>query len=707
MKTQIRNYKIIPLLLFCFITCVIIIVGVYIQNSEIEDVVNLNRLRLRSIADLKVGQIDSWRKERLLDAHSIFNNASLINDLKYWFKNRTDKIVEKRILRCFSHFPSYQYFSISIYDKNALEQLSITAAGVKIGKEDNDLVANSYLTKKVILSDISKEDDSEIIHLDLVVPLLDGSEIIGGAVLRIDPERFLFPFIRKWPINNYSSETLLSETKEDSIVFLNDLRYNSNAALNFKIPLTQKEVLAVKGALGFEGVTDGIDYRGVKVIGAVQRIPQCNWVVVAKIDKEEIMQPLRKRSIKFYAVMFIVIISGGIIAFLFIKNQNKSHYAKLLEVELEKKKAETNMLATEAKFQSLFNSMKEGVAIHKLVLNEKGEAIDYIILDINSAFENQTGISLEKARGANASELYGDANPPYLDIYSKVAFTGAPCEFETYFSPLNRYFKISVTSLGELMFATIFLDITDLKKNEEKIKKTMLNLEQSNKELEQFAYIASHDLQEPLRMVSSFTQLLAKKYKGQLSEEADGYIKFAVDGATRMQILINDLLEYSRVTRKGLPFASIDTKTVLETAIKNLKRKIEDNNAVIKSYDLPVIFADEMQMVRLFQNLIDNSIKYKSDETPNIEITALDNVTKWQFSIKDNGIGIDPDYKEKIFEIFERLHSVSKYPGTGIGLAICKKIVERHGGKIWVESNTDSGVTFNFTIIKRDEKNAN
>jgi PAS domain S-box-containing protein len=252
--------------------------------------------------------------------------------------------------------------------------------------------------------------------------------------------------------------------------------------------------------------------------------------------------------------------------------------------------------------------------------------------------------------------------------------------------------------IGEVVFLR---DITERKKAEEKLKKTMEDLTRSNEELEQFAYVASHDLQEPLRMVASYTQLLEKRYKDKLDKDADEFINYAVDGANRMQRLINDLLNYSRVGTRGKPFEMIDCKSVLDQALSNLQMAIAESDAVVTHDALPIIFADESQMVQLFQNLIDNAIKFKSKKTPETHIGIEEKKTEWTFSVTDNGIGIDPQYKDRIFVIFQHLHRKEEYTGTGIGLSLCKRIVERHGGRIWVESELGKGSTFYFTIPKK------
>lgn len=248
-------------------------------------------------------------------------------------------------------------------------------------------------------------------------------------------------------------------------------------------------------------------------------------------------------------------------------------------------------------------------------------------------------------------------------------------------------------------YVKITRDISEQKKAEAKLNERSEELARSNQELEQFAYVASHDLQEPLRMVNSYVQLLSNRYKDKLDKDANEFIAFAVDGSNRMRALIQSLLEYSRVNRVK-PFERIDTNEVVKEVERDLTNIITENNAVIKVDKLPVIIGDTVLIGQLFQNLIINAIKFKGPQNPEIIISGKKINNEYLFSVKDNGIGIKKEYLEKIFIIFQRLHGANQYPGTGIGLAICKKIVARHGGKIWVESEPGKGSTFYFTIAE-------
>ena len=266
------------------------------------------------------------------------------------------------------------------------------------------------------------------------------------------------------------------------------------------------------------------------------------------------------------------------------------------------------------------------------------------------------------------------------------------------------YFNIGLFASVSAITALIFFLLLNAERKwaEEETERRLAELKRSNRELEQFVYVASHDLQEPLRMVASFTEMLARRYRGKLDSEADQFIAFAVDGANRMKDLINDLLEYSRIGTTAKDLEPVDCQIVLNNAIRNLSTTLQDHPGSIHAGPLPIVMADAMQLTRVFQNLISNAVKYRREIPLHIAIEAEDKSAEWLFSVCDNGIGIDREHFERIFVIFQRLHGKDRYTGTGIGLAICKNIVERHGGRIWVDSEPGKGSAFYFTLPKYD-----
>lgn len=249
-----------------------------------------------------------------------------------------------------------------------------------------------------------------------------------------------------------------------------------------------------------------------------------------------------------------------------------------------------------------------------------------------------------------------------------------------------------------MLVTSVVRDITERKQAQKALEHHAAELERSNAELEQFAYVASHDLQEPLRTITSYSQLLERRYKGKLDGDALEFIDYVVDGAKRMQELINDLLVYSRVGTRGQEFEPVEMEAVYNRVLANLQVAIEEHRAKISHDPLPKVMADGLQLVQLMQNLIGNAIKFHGEAPPKVHVSAQVQNQEALFCVSDEGIGFEPQYAERIFQVFQRLHSKRSYPGTGIGLAICKKIVERHGGRIWVDSQLGKGAKFYFTL---------
>jgi PAS domain S-box-containing protein len=364
-----------------------------------------------------------------------------------------------------------------------------------------------------------------------------------------------------------------------------------------------------------------------------------------------------------------------------------------------RKRAEETLRISEAKYRTLIENIPQ-----KIFMKDR----NYRWVSINENLARDLGLRPEEVVGKADADLFpAELAAKYHtddmrimetgkteDIEEKYIQEGRETWVNTIKTPVRDASGVIVGVLG------VFWDITERKRAEEALERIRVDLVRSNKELEQFAYVASHDLQEPLRMVSSYTQLLAQKYEGQLDEKAKKYINYAVDGAVRMQRLINDLLTYSRISTRGKPSELIDSHSVLGEALRNLAATIEENRAVITNEDLPMVRADESQLMQVFQNLIANAIKFRQEELPQIHVSVREQEREWVFSVKDNGIGIDPKYSERLFVIFQRLHTKEEYPGTGIGLAVCKRIAERHGGRIWFESELGKGTKFYFTIPK-------
>ena len=374
-----------------------------------------------------------------------------------------------------------------------------------------------------------------------------------------------------------------------------------------------------------------------------------------------------------------------------------------------RKKADEHLAAMEGRYRGLLEAAPDAM----VVVNQGGE-----IVLLNVQAEKQFEYSRDELIGQkvkniipegfaerlladglrSAEEALGQQIGTGIELNGRRK-NGSEFPIELMLSPLE-------SAEGTLVTAAV-RDITTRKRAESQLLQKVLELNRSNLELQQFANIASHDLQEPLRMVAGYTQLLSRRYKGKLDADADEFIAFAVDGASRMQRLIHNLLAYSRVETKGKELLETSSEEALQRALLNLRGAVEDSGAMVSHDPLPMVMADEMQLTQLFQNLVGNAIKYQKSGTPKVHVSAtMNGENKWNFSVTDNGLGIDPQYFDRIFGMFQRLHKREEFAGTGIGLAICKKIVERHDGKISVESEPGQGSTFSFTLAGTEGKSS-
>ena len=362
-----------------------------------------------------------------------------------------------------------------------------------------------------------------------------------------------------------------------------------------------------------------------------------------------------------------------------------------------RRNTEKALQESEQKYRTIF----ENTGTATLLFEE-----DTTITLINSEFETLSGYPKKEVIGKSWTEFVVKEDLDKMLNYHDIRSLNpdlAPNNYEFRFIRKDNtigYAYMNIVNLpGGQRIASI-VDISLRKNVEKELYKINEKLKRSNSELEQFAYVASHDLKEPLRMITTFLELLEKKYKDQLDSDADTYIKYAVDGSKHLNAMINDLLDFARLGHKKIEFSEFDSKRVFEKTLINLKSSIEENDAVVTCSNLPKISCNELLLFELFQNLIGNAIKYRGKDQPEIHVSAVEEKDEYIFSIKDNGIGMSKKDLERIFAIFQRLHTRDEYEGTGIGLAIAQKIVHEHGGKIWAESEPEKGTTFYFTLPK-------
>ncbi|MGB7749690.1 MAG: PAS domain S-box protein [Verrucomicrobiia bacterium] len=648
--------------------------------------------QLSAVAELKVDELVQYRKERLWDAGAFFKNTGFSGLVRRFFEHPEDADAQDQIQEwAAKYLATGQYDLVCLFDAQGVVRLSVPAES-PISSFVAQHIPEVLRSGQVTFQDFHRNEQNQQVYLTLLVPIFDGTDhrqALGVFALRIDPETYLYPFIRRWPVPSETAETLLVRRDGNDALFLNELKFRTNTALNLRISLENTNIPAVKAVLGQIGIVEGTDYRGEPVLAALQAIPDSPWFLVARMDAGEIYAPLRSRLKLTILCVGLLLISLALGIGAIWRQQRVRFYREKYEIEAER-----------AKLSAIVECSEDAII---------GKSLDGTITSWNTGAEHIYGYAATEAIGQPITLLIPpgqrDELPQFIE---KIKRGDSVKHYETERIHKNGgRIQMSITLspvkdvAGEIVgISVIGRDITERKRAEEKLKHTLADLERSNRELEQFAYVASHDLQEPLRMVSSYTQLLAKRYEGRFDDKAKKYVRYAVDGAIRMQTLINDLLAYSRVGSRGRPPEPTDSHSVLGEAVRNLAALIEENRAVITNDDLPMVRADASQLALVFQNLVANAIKFRRQDLPRIHVSAQDQGREWVFAVQDNGIGIEPRHAERVFVLFQRLHTREEYPGTGIGLAVCKRIVERHGGKIWLASEPGNGSTFFFTIPK-------
>jgi PAS domain S-box-containing protein len=679
-----RRPSVFLILILTALAAGIIIAGYFYYRNYAKNYQIAVEYQLSAIADLKVGELAQWRKERWGDAAVFYGNTAFFALVRRYFEKPNDREASGQ-LRSWLRQCQEQlgYDRVFLLDAQGLPRVAVPDTPEPVSAHLLKDAPEIIRSGRVSFLDFHRDAPDQPVRLAILVPILGGGADrrgLGILVLRIDPRTYLYPLISRWPTPSRTAETLLVRREGNDALYLNELKFEKNTAFKLRIPLDKKEVPAVKAVLGQEGIVEGKDYRGVPVLAYLRAIPDSPWFLAALLDRAEIHASLRERFWLTIILLGALLLSASTAVGVIWRQQR-------LRLYRERYNGAESVRALSSRQEDIL------AAVPDIIMEVDNNKVYIWANPAGLEFFGEDVIGREASFYLVQPLFNGNIDMSYVESWQR--------RKDGQKRLLAWQCRVLKDERGNVRGAlSSARDITERQLAEEDLKRALADLERSNKELEQFASVASHDLQEPLRMVASYTQLLAERYENRLDDKAKKYIDYAVDGAVRMQRLISDLLTYSRVGTRGNPLKPTDSRSALGQAIQNLAAMIEESGAIITNDELPTVRADASQLVQVFQNLIANAIKFRGKGIPRVQVSAQDHGREWAFSIQDNGIGIDPQYADRVFQIFQRLHTRQEYPGTGIGLAVCKRIVERHGGRIWFESEPEKGSTFFFTIPK-------
>ena len=843
-KTELR--KTFPsrlVIIFLFFTAVIIILSYIYYIGQRKKIFTENQNYLTTISELKTRQIEQWYGERLGYAAIIKDNKFLVRSIRQYFTDRGKSVLKDELTKWMeSVCREFDYSGVAIIDTLFEPLIDVSQAGsVKTGNIRKQL-AEVMETDSIIFTDLHRTGNVSEIHIDILIPLIEPGSMdhrpFGIVILRIDPRKKLYPLIQSWPTPGRTSETLILRKEGDSILFLNELRHRTNSALNLKLPLSAEDILGVKAVNGFTGVSEGVDYRNIPVIGYLNKIACLDWYMVAKVDREELLIPLRRHTFYIVMVTLLLIVTNALIFGYFIWNQRVRSYRNQLKNERAIREAEEKFMyvfdhslmgmsitkptgeisvnnafcimlgytseelshtrwqdislpddikITEDFIGSILSGRKESARFIKRYLHkngsvvwadvgttlrrdENGDPLYFItsVNDITGLKEAEKKISESENRFILAMKASNDGlydwNLESNDIYYSPGWKKMlgyedhelPNDFSVWerltdqedvkrswemqqkliSKQIDRFvleFRmkhkrghcVDILSRAEAIFDNngkairivgTHTDVTQRRKAEEEIHKLNTELEKrvvertaqleaANKELEAFSYSVSHDLRAPLRSIHGYTRILLDEYENKLDDEGKRICGIISSGATQMGALIDDLLSFSRVGRSGLNPAIIDMRSLAADVFTEISGERVKERTNIKIGKLHKAFADANLMRLVWDNLISNAIKYSSKKKiSEISVSSVVRGDITVYSITDNGVGFDMLYVNKLFGVFQRLHSESEFEGNGVGLANVKRIILRHNGKVWAEGEVDKGATFYFSLPVNEDK---
>ena len=690
-----RFFSNVLLVVFLFLVAGIISAGYFYHRKHENHYLSEIERQLSAIADLKMGELQLWREERLADASLFYNNIAFENLVRAVIKHPEAGQAHLEVKAWISRLQSKRnYNAIFLLDAQGKRRLTIPEnSEVPLSRYVHDKALESLQKRQVTFTDFYRNESNGKIYLNILVPIFDSAAAsgpLGVLGIRVDPERYLYPFIQSWPVSSATAETLLVRKEGDTALFLNELKFKKNAALNFSIPLERTEIPSVMAVLGREGVVRGIDYRGHPVMAALRTVPDSPWHLVTRIDSEEVYAPMRERLWITVALVCAMLLSAGTgIGFVW-RQQSSRFYRDRYEAELKRVELEERLV--------------------KIAANLPGAIVLYHLRPDGSSSLPYASNGLKTLYGVRPEDVVHETAPLLAMIHPDDAVQVAATirEAARTLSPWHNEHRVMHPDRGVIWVegsatpelkpdgsALLYGFLTEVTGRKEKERE----LEIKNSELERFTYTVSHDLKSPLVTIKTFLGYLVEDLRLQDQSRIQQDLGFMNNAADKMAQLLAELLELSRVGRLGNPPQKIPFKELVNEAVQLDAGRISARGIAVEIIDAPVVlFGDRARLIEIWQNLIENACKFMGNqEQPRIEIGVEDTGLETLFFVRDNGIGVDPRFHGKIFGLFEKLEANSD--GTGLGLALVKRIVELYDGIIRIESpGIGQGSTFLFTL---------
>ncbi len=654
---------------------------------------------LAAVGRLKAEEIARWLGERRGDADVLRANRWLAVAAADLGSDRGDPESLARIKALLGGMQHvYRYDDIVLTDRDGRVLVRVFAEPAHPTDERVvNLVRRAAKTLQVQQSDLFL-GENERASMVLVAPLLgDAADApaVGAVILYTDPQDYLYPLIQDWPLPSRTGETLLVERRGDQVVFLNDLRYRSGAALTLTAAADAPELPAAMGVRGVRGVVEGIDYRGTRVLAALRQVEGTTWIIVAKVDEEEVLGPIAERGWFTAGFTVLLVCVAGAGALLLWRARERRAIAALAD--------------SEVRYRSLVESSPMAVFVNR----------DGAVALVNAACMRLFGAtSAEQLLGRSVFDLYhpdchaairgrigvlqsgGEAVPPLEEKIVRV--DGAVVDVEVTAAPYRDQEGDAIHVVLQDISERRRVETERARLNaelERRVRLRTAQLDAANSELEAFAYSVSHDLRAPLRHITGFSELLSAHCARGLDDKGLHYLDAISGSARTMGVLIDDLLEFSRTGRAEVALEAVDMDAVLEEAIAPLRHDTADRDIVWQIDPLPCVPGDRALLRQVWANLVGNAVKYTRGRAPaHIVIGAESRDDEVVFFVADDGVGFDMDHADKLFGVFQRLHSASEFEGTGIGLAIVHSIMAKCGGRIWAEGAVGKGATFYFSV---------